>query len=139
MATLFSKTRDNKLSIEFDPFQFSESKAADDKEWIRGNLLFENASFSAAINNQPQFYLSQLKKLIADLEKILAQNQGEVDYSGMEPYLNLTISLTNTGSANIEGTITDLDNQSGKLSFIFESDQSCLRAFAEELRRELVV
>jgi len=137
MATLFSKFADTKILIELEQFQFPESKDSSDKEWIIGNLRFGNAYFKAEIINQPQFYFGQLKRLIQDLEKTLKTTKGIVEYSGIEPYLTLKISLKDTGVANIEGMIWDVDHNWGRLSFTFESDQTCLKSFIQELEKDL--
>jgi hypothetical protein len=137
MALLNSKLGDTKIVLTLCNFQFPDSSDVNDKEWMVGDLNFENRIFKAEILNQPQFYYSELSQFVIAIENLLKNNSGIAKYSGTEPYLSIEIQLNMVGTAVVKGYVWDVDKNSGKLEYVFESDQTCLHSFINELRSEL--
>lgn len=134
MATLSSSNNLSKLELTFLRKEFPNATDAPDSEWIVGNIEYTSPIFSASIYEKPMYYLPEIALFIADLNRIITAIEGTVSYNGTEPYLSLNIILSKTGTATVSGEVWYINGNTGKLAFSFQTDQTQLSSFGEEMK-----
>lgn len=134
MATLSSSNNLSKLELTFLRKEFPNATDAPDSEWIVGNIEYTSPIFSSSIYEMPMYYLPEITIFLSNLNRIITATEGIILYNGTEPYLSLNIILSRTGTATVSGEVWDVDGNTGKLAFSFETDQTLLSNFIEELK-----
>jgi hypothetical protein len=137
MATLTSNNGEAKLKFEFYKFEFENTSDENDREWIVGDLVFENSQFSAKVENDPQFTLSYLNTFIKELLDLIDSKAQSIRYHGIEPYLDMTIEDKTNGLFEVNGIFRSLNTGRNELKFSFETDQTYIRQFVSETIAEL--
>jgi hypothetical protein len=133
MAILSSNNGESNLEFVFHKFENQD----DPDQWIIGDLLFNNSQFSAKINYDAQYLLKYIQNLIDDLKQLLESKTMQLNYDGIEPYLEMTINNIKYGKFIVNGIFRSAKFDGNELKFNFETDQTYIRQFYNQLINEI--
>ncbi|MGB9029996.1 MAG: hypothetical protein WCC27_07745 [Acidobacteriaceae bacterium] len=103
-----------------------------DANWLDAKLLAEAGPFRGTF--RLALTTPELAGLYRDLEKATGSLSGRVSFKSLEEDLELTISYSERGAAEIAGVLRPGGLSPGVLHFQFQSDQSYLSSSVQELR-----
>lgn len=124
----------NKLAIAVHGYENNHAENRDDANWLTCELSFAIAGFKGEWF--ANFTTYDFEKFHREVELINSNMEGRATFRTLEEMLELDLLLNTRGTLQVSGTLRhSLGEPRGVLEFFFESDQSYLQNYAEELGR----
>lgn len=133
---LKSNQGNKKLGITVYEKEFPDIKKGWDSRWLVGSAYFEDDFFKVGIIDKPMFEKYEIKNLLNGLKKISKKYIGTVELNCIEPYVKFSIEIGKTGTGQVVGEIWNVQPESTKIAFNYETDQTCVKDFYKSLNTQ---
>jgi hypothetical protein len=141
-ATLTSKYGESKLTVQVTGYQKPEGHRLDILNrwfsyltWLDILISYKDPNFSAERGYNQSVSLNEIKSVSEGIGNLLSKGEGEYKFVTEWPVFGIEIALQKTGSAVAKGFIGEHQHydDNSYLNYYFDTDQSCLRLFNEEI------